>query len=345
MVDFRQLPPDLRSVFHDMLVDPAAVDLTGDALRQGATVLNPGELEGLLVWQFCARPGRSTRSLLAQGRRLKAGREYRRAVLPVTRKVRHVDFGDGLGLRFTADHPAARPFMERVIPANGVHELELVRYLKRTVRAGDLVIDVGSHVGYVACIAAALGATVIAVEMQPTLIPIIQLNAVLNDLWSVHPLCAALGDRTGLVPTMRTEPSPGYQGNVAHWERGDYQLGSVNHDCVPRLTLDSLLAGTPSPAIVKVDVEGAEGLVLAGARRLIEACETSFVIEVHARLIDRFGTKLEDILAAFDETRWSLSMLTTAGTTAIDRDVFRDPSGPVAAHVHNAPVLFEPRRT
>jgi FkbM family methyltransferase len=256
--------------------------------------------------------------------------------------ARTIDFGGGLSLRF-AQHPAAEYFMKRVLPKDGVHEPELVEYLKQTVRPRDVVVDIGAHSGYVSCIAAALGATVIAVEMQPTLIPMIQLNAALNDLWTVHPLCAAIGDRNGMVPSFRINPSPGTQSAVWHWERAKFPISSVNHDCIPCLTLDSLFPGPELPALVKVDVEGAEGRVLAGAGDLIGKRQTRFMVEVHAQLLPKYATPLADLLAPFDADGWTLSMLTTGGLRPLSREAFVDPEGPIARHAHNAPVLFEPR--
>ena len=140
--------------------------------------------------------------------------------------------------------------------------------------------------------------------MQPTLFPIIQLNAAMNGLWRVHTLCAALGDRLGMVPAMRVGPSPGFQASVGQWEREDYPLSSLNHDCIPCMTLDSLFPAKSPPTLVKVDVEGAEGLVLKGAHNLIEARQTRFMVEVHGHLIGGFGTTLTELLKPFPEDCW-----------------------------------------
>lgn len=275
--------------------------------------------------------------------RFPLGQKLRHSVLPPTRSVRSIDFGAGLSLRFADGHPVAGEFMRRVLPQDGVHEPELVEHLRRTVRPGDVVVDIGAHVGYVSCIAAALGAAVFAVELQPTLIPLIQLNAALNGLWTVHPICAAIGDSPGLASVSRISPSPGMQNSDGLVGQMVPAIGSLNHDWVPKLTLDGLFAEAPRPDLVKVDVEGAEGLVLAGAGRLIEAGETRFVIEVHSHLIERFGTHLEDLLAPFDAARWRLFELTIDGPRPLSRDAFLAPARGVEAGSENHLILFEPR--
>jgi FkbM family methyltransferase len=187
-----------------------------------------------------------------------------------------------------------------------------------------------------------LGATVFAVEMQPTLIPIIQLNAALNDLWTVHPICAAMAEAPGLASVGRVSPSPGMQNSDGLVGQMVPAIGSLNHDWVPKLTLDGLFAGAPRPDLVKVDVEGAEGVVLAGAGKLIEAAETRFVIEVHSHLIERFGTRLEDLLAPFDAERWHLFELAADGPRPLSRDAFLALAQGVVAGSKNLPVLLEP---
>ncbi len=226
----RDQAPELRDTLLRMLADPADAVISDAALRRAITDLRPKLLLKLASWQMWAKPSPEARRRFLRLRRIGTGRNYRLSVLPKAGRARTVDFGDGLSLRFIDDHPAAEQFMRFVMPKATVHEPALVAHLRRTVRPGDVVVDVGAHVGYVSCVAAALGATVFAVEMQPTLIPMIQLNAALNDLWTIHPLCAAVGDRGGLVPTMRASPTPGSQASIAPWERTGFPLASLNHD-------------------------------------------------------------------------------------------------------------------
>lgn len=336
--------PELRATLLRMLADPADAAIPDAALRQAITDLRPKLLLKLASWQMWVSPTPETRRRFLRLRRIGTGRNYRLSVLPKVAAARTVEFGDGLSLRFVEDHPAAEQFMRFVMPKGTVHELALVDHLRRSVQPGDVIVDVGAHVGYIACVAAALGATVFAVEMQATLIPMIQLNAALNDLWTIHPLCAAVGDRGGLVPAMRASPTPGSQASIAPWERTSFPLASLNHDWVPCLTLDGLFERMPAPSLVKIDIEGAEGLALAGARTMIAGGETRFLVEIHAHRLADYGSTLADILAPFESDHWTLSLLGPDGPAPLSRADFLDPAGPIATHAHNAPVLFEPSR-
>lgn len=91
------------------------------------------------------------------------------------------------------------------------HEPALVRYLYDAVDARTLVVDIGAHFGYFSCLVAALGGTVLAVELQRTLCQNIEANIVLNDFWRIHVFCAAIGPAPGVTQIERLDPSPGKQ--------------------------------------------------------------------------------------------------------------------------------------
>jgi FkbM family methyltransferase len=54
-------------------------------------------------------------------------------------------------------------------------------------------------------------------------------------------------------------------------------------ETVPAVTLDTFVfeQGNPAPDIIKIDVESAEALVLAGASRLLQTKRPRLIIEVH----------------------------------------------------------------
>lgn len=59
------------------------------------------------------------------------------------------------------------------------------------------------------------------------------------------------------------------------------QAGGIRYvQHVPTLTLDSMLDRFTPPDVVKIDVEGAEKLVLAGSDRLLSEVRPRFYIEV-----------------------------------------------------------------
>lgn len=150
----------------------------------------------------------------------------------------------------------------------------------RFVRPGDLVFDVGSHVGDRVDAFLRLGCRVIAVEPQPAVLALLRALYARRREVAIEPV--ALGDAEGELelhlnlpnPTVATgstefiasaEGAPGWQGQ--RWSA---------RTVVPLTTLDVLVARHGRPAFVKIDVEGLEDRVLAGLSAPVPALSFEF---------------------------------------------------------------------
>jgi FkbM family methyltransferase len=190
------------------------------------------------------------------------------------------------------------------------HEPALVRYLYDAVDARTLVVDIGAHFGYFSCLVAALGGTVLAVELQRTLCQNIEANIVLNDFWRIHVFCAAIGPAPGVTQIERLDPSPGKQVTNHQFTGSTYPMNSQNHDLVPVITVDSLIGERFTDdfdrVIVKVDIEWAEILALRGARQTVDAKAAIFIVEIHLSEIGKFDGTMDEVLDTFPETDWRM---------------------------------------
>ena len=129
---------------------------------------------------------------------------------------------------------------------------------------GMVVIEVGANVGaHTVSLARMVGpqGMVVALEPQRVIFQLLCANVALNGLFNVRTHQAAAGRKAGtlMVPPLDYAAENNFGGISLSSEAGG--------ESVPVITLDSL--ALPVVHIVKIDVEGMEADVLAGARQLI----------------------------------------------------------------------------
>ena len=127
---------------------------------------------------------------------------------------------------------------------------------RRILHPGDLFVDVGANVGLYTIWALDCGADVVAVEPNPECVRQLRRNLDLNG-YTAEIVTAALSDAPGRA--VLAGPDLNQQRLLFDDDRSVSDIARVDV-----LTLDSVL-GDRKAAWVKVDVEGAEKLVLEGA--------------------------------------------------------------------------------
>lgn len=147
-------------------------------------------------------------------------------------------------------------------------------------RAGQVVFDVGGQQGVFTVLAArAVGpeGRVVAVEPAPENFARLSKNVALNGLTNVTAVPAALSDAPGKAELA-----------LSPWNAGGHSMagmadGSTSTVTVELETLDSLCArlGT-APDLLKVDVEGAEVLVLRGGLKTLREKRPAVIVEADA---------------------------------------------------------------
>jgi FkbM family methyltransferase len=157
----------------------------------------------------------------------------------------------------------------------GLHEFEDMAFLLHYLRSDDLFVDVGANIGsYTVLAGRAIGAACLSIEPLPQTFAALCRNISLNDLGGrVQALNLGLARQPGVL-------------------RFTSQLDTVNHVVsheedsptsveVPVRTLDEVV-GDAAPALLKIDVEGYETEVLAGAERtLVNPALRALILELN----------------------------------------------------------------
>lgn len=158
--------------------------------------------------------------------------------------------------------------------------IEKDRLYAQFVKSGDLVFDIGAHVGDRVASFRRLGARVVAIEPQPALA--FTLRALYGCDRNVTIESKAVGRNPGMLtmmvnvdnPTVSTASSAFIDaaGGAQGWEGQVWKKAIV----VPVTTLDALIEAHGIPAFVKIDVEGFEAEALAGMTEPVEALSFEF---------------------------------------------------------------------
>lgn len=133
---------------------------------------------------------------------------------------------------------------------------------------GDLVFDIGAHVGNRTRAFSALGCRVVAVEPQPHVAALLRVLA--GRLPDVAVVEAAVADRVGRVRLAVSDRNPTVSTITDAWrEARGHEAGFAGVEWnrlidVEATTLDVLIAQHGEPAFVKLDMEGGEVAALAG---------------------------------------------------------------------------------
>jgi FkbM family methyltransferase len=210
--------------------------------------------------------------------------------LPTSPTLKQINLGDLKVLAWINDHIGRRLLLARS------YEPDDIAALKKIVRHGDVIADVGANIGYISLhFAKFSGPTgrVFAFEPMSYLHPVVTLNAHLNDFEtiSVHPLVVS---ETSGGRAIVNIPSGGGGAPLAYFTPSDSGDGEIT----VRLDEFASDAAVNRFDIIKIDVEGGEVNVLKGASALLQSPERRprvLMIEIVDGQLQRFGYRISDV--------------------------------------------------
>lgn len=157
-------------------------------------------------------------------------------------------------------------------------EYKLARYFIRALKSSDVFYDVGANYGFYALLAGEFTKDVVAFEPMPAVAAGLVENSAGT---SVKVVDAALWDSTGTATLYRHVLGDVF--NTLEPKVAEANLsraaGKIEVRCV---TLDDYVKTNPPPTVIKIDVEGGEKRLLAGASATLRSARPVVAMEVWA---------------------------------------------------------------
>lgn len=192
-------------------------------------------------------------------------------------------------------------------------------HLQTIIKESELIIDVGAHIGYHSIGYGKINpnAKILSFEPQKQVFELLKQNIDSNNLSNqIHPFNLAVGDKfreTTLSNTITDGENVGAQlqyGGDLSFNLGGVSLG-FNGEIVNMITIDSIVLNKLD--FIKIDVEGAESLVLLGGKNSIMKFKPAICFEHnHKQLSQDFIKSL-----GYDNLPTPFDILKSFGYTTI----------------------------
>ena len=209
---------------------------------------------------------------------------------------------EGIKTRFlTNDQYSYGWFYPRYSHGRLHEEIATLNFAKEA-QSSRVIADIGTNLGWFTCIAANANrdAKVYGFELDDVNFAICSKNVNLNNLTNVHLEHSAISNIDGEIEYGKNS-------------RGDasaiHRLGSTApiKQKVKALRLDTYFLGKPYPTLMKIDVEGAEQLVLEGMRDILQSDRLKTIfIEVHPKWLTDLGGSVLELVKILDESGFTI---------------------------------------
>jgi FkbM family methyltransferase len=189
-------------------------------------------------------------------------------------------------------------------------EREALSYFLSLLRSSDIVYDIGASVGLytVATATYVKQGKVYAFEPDPETQTRLEENVKINKLSNVTCVKWAVSDQEGKV-MLYTDGAAGYAPSMMRQRRKGSPKRTI---LVAAHSLDTAIQNgiISTPSVIKIDIEGAEGLCLQGAKQLLGgrfgALPRVLFIELHPTFLLDFNTSAAEVRKVIREAGYRL---------------------------------------
>jgi len=184
--------------------------------------------------------------------------------------------------------------ISEIMVDSGTWEATETAVIRRLLRPGDTFIDIGANIGYYTVVASKVvgdAGQVIAFDPDPVSFELLKRNVEENDCKNVTLLQKALSSEPGTLKLFLNESNKG-----AH--RIFDRSGEKEFVEVEAMRLDDYLeAHSGEIQLIKIDTEGAEGLILMGMRETLRRHqEVNVLMEFAPKLLNDSSVGAREVL-------------------------------------------------
>ena len=191
----------------------------------------------------------------------------------------------------------------RCLWVGGCFEPNETAFLASVLRPGMTVVDVGANIGLYTLLAAHLvapGGTVVAVEPSPREQVSLRRNLAANGRFAVRVRTEALGRTDGTATLHVTDVEHAGHNTLGAPVYADTSV--IDKIEVPVMTFDHLVReeGLERIDAVKIDVEGAEELVLRGGEASLRRFRPLVLLELQDTSLRTLGSSAEKVISLLE---------------------------------------------
>jgi len=187
----------------------------------------------------------------------------------------------------------------REIFLSGQWDTSVTNLVLAILRPGDMVVDIGAHVGYVSLLASkqvGVHGKVYAFEPATATRSMLLDHLKLNGATNIEVRTQAISDRAGTVTfNAVTEGNLGLSSiRAVHESKSSVEVMTAR--------LDDVLVDLKSLRLIKIDIEGAEQLALNGMPHILKKHSPDLIVEVTDRFLREMGStaqSMQDYMTTF----------------------------------------------
>lgn len=202
-----------------------------------------------------------------------------------------------------------RDVMFRELLVNGHYQDDVLVALRQLLRPGAVFWDIGANYGFMSIFVDKVfegRVRTVAFEPSPIVLPELRRNLELNRCRNVEVQPFCLSDRIGTVPFYVSKDQSWNATMIREFAESSAEDIEIE---VESSTIDVCVGRLPAPDVIKLDVEGAEHLVIAGGREFLARRRPALIAEYNVEAIRDAGLTPEAYLGLLRSLGYRIHLL------------------------------------